>query len=224
MTKNTLDHIGDICKKLCAFNFEDGIQFDPETVITSVIKPITDYQGIQVKFKGVVDRSKVHMRIDIGFADVVYPNPVSFVFPTILPLPAPNLLGYTYESVIAEKVDAMIQLGEPNSRMKDFYDVWFLANHVSFELNELVEALKATFGRRKTTLPEQPILFRSAFIGSSLKQEQWSNFCTLSDLKIGLNFSEVILHLTQFLKPIFESIHTEKLESLHWEPHQWVWK
>ena len=54
VTNNIPDHIAAICKQLCAFNFEDGIQFDPETVATSVIKPTTDYQGVQVKFKGVV--------------------------------------------------------------------------------------------------------------------------------------------------------------------------
>jgi hypothetical protein len=137
------------------------------------------------------------MHIDIGFADAVYPKPVSFTFPTILPFPAPNLLGYTYESVIAEKVDAMIQLGEPNSSMQDFYDVWFLASHIPFELTELLKALRATFERRKTPLSEVPILFRSEFIKSSLKQEQWSNFCRLNGMATE-GFAQTVVNLALF--------------------------
>ena len=77
-----------------------------------MIRPQNDYQGVQIKFKGRVDHSKVHMRVDVGFADAVHPNPITFSFPTILEMPAPTLLGYTQESVVAEKVDAMLQLAE----------------------------------------------------------------------------------------------------------------
>jgi len=223
ITNNAPDHIAAICKKLCAFEFEDGIQFDPETVISSVIKPTTDYQGVQVKFKGVVDRSKVHIRIDVGFADAVHPKPVAFVFPTILPLPAPNLLGYTYESVIAEKVDAMIQLGEPNSRMKDFYDVWYLANRISFKMSILTEALKATLTARKTEVPESPHIFEPSFCTNSIKQEQWKNFCRQNRFEGMPEFPQLMGQLEMFLKPVLMTICRKEKRETQWISESFLW-
>jgi hypothetical protein len=108
--------------------------------------------------------------------------------------------------------------------MKDFYDVWFLANHVSFELQELVEAVKATFERRKTRLPEEPILFQSSFIGSSIKQERWSNFCRLNKLNTELEFAQMVLKLDSFLTTIFQVLRAEEISFARWMPDLWIWK
>jgi len=104
LTNNNPEHIAEICKQICLVHCNDGVLFDQETVLTSIVQPQNEYQGVRIKFKGSIDRSIVHMRIDVGFKDVVYPNPIPFSFPTILEMPTPNVLGYTQESVIAEKV------------------------------------------------------------------------------------------------------------------------
>ena len=83
------------------------------------------------------------MQIDMRFSDVVTPRPVEIDYPTILDLPAPHLRAYSRETVIAEKFEAMVKLGDLNSRMKDFFDVWALATNQRFSGPELVGAVRA---------------------------------------------------------------------------------
>src|SRR5215468_7091269 len=80
-------------------------------------------KGVRVTFMGYLENTRIPMQIDIGFGDVITPAPVEAVFPTLLDFPAPKLLAYPKESVIAEKFEAMVKLGIANSRMKDFYDL-----------------------------------------------------------------------------------------------------
>ena len=97
------------------------------------IKEDADYEGVRVTLAGLLGRTRVHMQIDIGFADAVTPSPVDVLYPTILDFPAPTLHGYPRETLIAEKFQAMVALGEINSRMKDFYDIYTLATQFDFD-------------------------------------------------------------------------------------------
>ncbi len=133
LVKNQPDYIELIFKEICKIQYDDGVIFNPDSVITNVIQAQNEYHGIQIKFKGNIDRTKVHLRSDIGFSDIVVPKPLFFSFPTILEMPQPNILGYSQESVIAEKMDAMLQLGHLNSRMKDFFDIWHLTKQTSYK-------------------------------------------------------------------------------------------
>jgi predicted nucleotidyltransferase component of viral defense system len=130
----------------------DGLDFDPATIQTERITEDADYEGIRVLFRGVLDSARVNMQIDIGFGDVVYPGPEESDLPTLLDNPAPRLLCYSRESVIAEKFEAMVKLGELNSRMKDFYDIWLLSRQFNFAGNSLAEAIRLTFERRGTVV------------------------------------------------------------------------
>ncbi|MBK6621723.1 MAG: nucleotidyl transferase AbiEii/AbiGii toxin family protein [Saprospirales bacterium] len=82
-----------------------------------------NYRGIRLQFWASLGQIREKMQVDIGFGDVVIPSPVRMRFPTLLDLPAPNIQAYSVETVISEKFHAMTQLGELNSRMKDFYDL-----------------------------------------------------------------------------------------------------
>ena len=223
LTKNRPENIAQICKELCSFDAQDGIVFDPTTIATSIIRPENDYQGVQVKFKGVLGPTKLHMRVDIGFADAVYPKPTAFVFPTILELSAPRLLGYTQESVVAEKVDAMLQLGELNSRMKDFYDVWYLAHRIPFKMSTLTEALKATLTTRKTEVPERPNIFEPSFWTHAIKQEQWKNFVRQNRFEGIPEFPQLMGELEIFLKPILVGLARKCSKDVGWSPTSFIW-
>jgi hypothetical protein len=85
---------------------------------------------------------------------VTRPSPVND-YPVLLDQPAPHLLAYTPESAIAEKYQAIVELDLPNSRMKDFHDVWTLARNLEFDGQLLSEAIRRTFERRKTKLPNR---------------------------------------------------------------------
>ena len=114
--------------------------------------------------------------VDIGFGDIVVPDAGTVLYPTILDFQAPELKGYTMESTIAEKFQAMIKLGILNSRMKDFYDIWFLSHTFDFKGEILCEAIKKTFSKRKTPIDLEGALFDPLFGIDRGKDVQWRAF------------------------------------------------
>jgi predicted nucleotidyltransferase component of viral defense system len=122
-------------------------------------------------------------------------------YPTILQMPAPQLRGYSPESVVAEKLQALVFLGSANSRMKDFYDLWVMAEQFEFDGGVLQKAIIATFQRRKTTLPkETPVGLSNTFAAEN--QAQWQAFIQRMHLKnIPESFSDVSRVIKGFLVP-----------------------
>lgn len=178
---------------------EDGIIFEPDSITTSRITEDAEYHGFRVSFRAYLDSARINMKLDIGFGDVVYPQPERLPFPTILPLPAPELLCYSRESAIAEKCQAMIKLGRLNSRMKDFFDIWLLSRQFSFNAATLGAALQLTFERRGTSLAGLGD-FSKDF--ASAKQVQWNAFRSRLRLEHAPEqFSDVLAQLTVFLQP-----------------------
>ena len=139
----------------------------------------------------------------MGFGDVVIPGVVPTTYPTLLDHPAPTIRAYSRESVVAEKLEAMVTLGISNSRMKDFYDLWVLLQR--FELNDktLRQAISATFERRRTPTPSGlPTAFTEEFAGNADKQKQWQAFLNRSGLSGGPQLVEVIAVLRERLSPL----------------------
>lgn len=105
----------------------DGLVFDRDSIRTERIAEDAVYQGIRARFLATLDSARINMQVDIGFGDVVFPEPEEADLPVLLDFPAPRLRCYSRESAIAEKFETMVKLGELNSRMKDFYDIWLLS-------------------------------------------------------------------------------------------------
>jgi predicted nucleotidyltransferase component of viral defense system len=201
---------------------EDGICFDAATLQAEQIKEEADYQGVRVLFKGNLDTAKIHMQIDIGFGDVVYPLPEKTAMPTILNLPAPELLVYSKETVIAEKFEAMVKLGSINSRMKDFYDIWMLSRQFEFEGERLAEAIRLTFSNRNTTLPVEIEAFSDEFL--NLKQIQWAAFTRrLNQEHVPVQFQDIIKGIQIFLYPLASALLNQIPAPKKWNSvNQWA--
>lgn len=175
----------------------DGLTFNPDSILTERITEEKVYPGIRIRFTGYLDSARIGMQIDISFDDVVYPGPEASVFPTILDFPAPKLLCYSPESAIAEKFEAMIQLGVLNSRMKDFYDIWFISNQLDFDGVKLAEAIRQTFERRGTMVPEEIEAFSEGFI--EVKQVQWTAFWNkLNQDHVPVSFEDIVSGVKTF--------------------------
>jgi hypothetical protein len=133
-------------------------------------------------------------------------------------MPAPRLRTYPKETVVAEKLQAMVVLGIANSRMKDFYDVAYLARHFAFEGPLLVEAIRATFRRRSTPLPSAvPMALSDAFARDREKQTQWQAFLSKSDLD-GRELGDVIGRLRAFAWPPLEAARSDARFEKTWTP------
>jgi len=161
------------------------------------------------------------MQIDIGFGDVVIPGPQEAILPTILDFPPTQLIGYSLESAIAEKFEAMVKLGELNSRMKDFYDIWLLSRQFDFMGDRLKSAISVTLKNRGTNLPAEIAAFSNSFL--AMKSGQWQAFQRrLGQENIPWDFAEIIRQVKIFLEPIVESIRSGKTSHSNWTaPGPW---
>jgi predicted nucleotidyltransferase component of viral defense system len=143
------------------------------------------------------------MQIDIGFGDAVYPEPELASFPVLLSMEAPLIRAYPREASIAEKFHAMVVLDIRNSRMKDFYDIWFMANTWTFDMAFLRKAILASFQRRGSTIPtEVPFALTEEFLNDTQKKQQWAAFVSrLNPEETAPSLEEVGAVLRKFLLP-----------------------
>lgn len=172
------DALRGIFQDVCAVAVEeDGVTFDPESVQVEPIRDDAEYGGMRVTLAGQLPGARIPVQADIGVGDAVTPGSVNVEYPVLLDGPAPALVSYPRESVVAEKYQAMVAFGIANSRMKDYYDLWVLARDYSFDSGILGLAIRNTFQRRRTTLPEEtPVGLRSDFFGDRQKVAQWRAF------------------------------------------------
>lgn len=179
---------------------DDGLSFPIEAIRGGPIKVGQRYEGVRLELLALLDRTRIHIQVDVGFGDTIVPPPLQGAFPTLLDLPAPQLRLYPRETVIAEKFHAVASLGMLNSRMKDFYDLWILSRSFGFEGESLCRALQATFQRRGTILPDDPPLgLTPAFAAKA--QGLWLAFLKKSEL-LAPDFETAILPaITTFLMP-----------------------
>jgi hypothetical protein len=177
-----------------------------------------------LKLQANLASARISIQIDVGFGDAITPAPEEITYPTLLDLPAPTLKAYPRETVVAEKFQAMVMLGIANSRMKDFYDVWTLARQFEFSGPVLCEAIRATFARRKTALPDEPPLaLTSEFTADSQKLTQWQAFLRKGKLETsGVTFPDVAESLQTFLMPPTEAVVSGKDFQMDWvAPGPW---
>mgnify|MGYP006297255223 CR=1 FL=1 len=131
---------------------DDGLRFDSERIVGEVITERAQYRGVRVRLFAYLGTARIRLQVDVGFGDALVPGPVKVCLPTVLDFPSPEVQGYTRESAIAEKYQAIVYLGVVNSRMKDFYDIWSLATRFAFDGLILAQAVQATFRQRQTAL------------------------------------------------------------------------
>jgi hypothetical protein len=181
----------------------DGIVFDPATVRGEAIREEQRYHGVRIHLTAMLGTARVPVQIDIGFWDAITPGADRVVYPSLIGLPTATLSAYPRETVVAEKYEAMVSLGIANSRMKDFYDLWVLANQFEFAGPLLARAIGATFRRRGTLLPtEPPVALTTGFATDRSKQVQWAAFVRRGRLVASIPaFDEVIALLDKFIWP-----------------------
>jgi len=151
---NGSDAIAAVFRHICAQPVaDDGVTFDIVGLQAATIADDREYSGVRVRTTAVIAGARVPIQVDIGFGDEVTPRPIEIDYPTLLDHPAPHLKAYPVETVVAEKFEALVTLGIANTRMKDFYDLWLIAQTFEFRQAVLAHAVQRTFGRRGTRLP-----------------------------------------------------------------------
>ncbi|MES2033715.1 MAG: nucleotidyl transferase AbiEii/AbiGii toxin family protein [Pseudomonadota bacterium] len=157
---------------------DDGVTFDGEGLRLEPIREGDDYGGTRLRTTATLAGARVPGIVDIAFGDSTAPGLEEIDYPVLLDQPAPQLLAYAPETVIAEKLQAMVMLGRANTRMKDFYDVWSLtAQGVGQDPARRAQAIAATFARRRTQIPAQlPDALTERFATDPEKRRRWAAF------------------------------------------------
>jgi Nucleotidyl transferase AbiEii toxin, Type IV TA system len=163
---------------------DDGMIFDPSTIVIEEIREDANYGGLRVKLLGKLGNSRCVLQLDIGYGDAVTPGPEEIIYPTILDdQPAPKLLIYPRATVAAEKIEAIVSLGMANSRMKDYFDLRALTREGALDSGQSAEAIIATFNRRGTPLPTGiPLGLSGEFAHDKAEQKQWKAFLNKNQL------------------------------------------
>ena len=195
-------------REICSVPYEeDGIIFDIEHITAQNITEFKDYHGIRLSIPVQMDTISQVMTMDIGFGDVVTPSPVCLEYPLLLEhLPVPNILAYSIETVIAEKMHAVIDLADQSSRMKDYYDLFNLLSKEKYESETLQEAIIRTFENRHTSYDANTMFFRKDFAGNSQMQTRWKAFLRKITKEADVSFFEVVTYIQTTLKPYWEKM------------------
>jgi len=219
------DRFANIFKNLCALEVEnDGIRFNADSIQIQTMKEEEKYQGIRIKLNAYLESARIPVQVDIGFGDAITPEPLTIEFPAMLEFEAPTLSVYPRETVVAEKFQAMVMLGISNSRMKDFYDIWKLANDFEFDGELLSNAIAATFDRRQTEIPASPPLcLTTEFSEDTQKINQWQAFCKKTGLDVGgRSLAAVVEQLENFLMPLSVAVANNTDFNSNW-PRGGTW-
>ncbi|MFH0938527.1 MAG: nucleotidyl transferase AbiEii/AbiGii toxin family protein [Planctomycetota bacterium] len=214
------EHMADIFQRICRMNVEnDGLTFNAESIRVMPIREEMEYHGRRVNLLAYLGQARIPVQVDIGFGDVVTPKAEMIGYPTLLKMPAPRIRACPQPTVIAEKFHAMVILGIANSRMKDFYDLYMLANRFAFDGAVLVKAVKATFRRRKTAVPSNPpMALTEEFNRDHMKNIQWNAFVRRSGANQKVpGFLKVLSLLRDFLLPIMNAAADQCPFQKNWE-------
>ena len=163
--------LADVCSVPCP---EDGVVFDARTIRVETIRQDQEYGGLRARIQGRLGQVRLLLQVDIGFGDAISPEREKQDYPTLLDLPVPRIWTYPRETLIAEKLEAMVSLGEKNTRVKDLWDIACLARRFAFDGETLRTAVAETFGRRGTALGrEEPVALLPSYYENPVRAQRW---------------------------------------------------
>lgn len=211
-------------REIAALDLGDGIVFATDSVKAEAIREDNTYGGTRIKLEGRIGAARCVLQIDVGFGDAVTPGPQSAVYPTLLgDFPAPRLRVYPVYTVIAEKYQAMVMLGQANTRMKDFFDLAVIARRTELEGATLATAIAATFARRQTALPtERPLALTRQFSEDAAKLRQWQAFLNKNRIAAA-SLGDTVALLDDLLWPPTQVAAANSQATAIWRPETLRW-
>lgn len=181
------------------------------------------YKGVEFQIIGHIKNTRTPFHVDIGIGDVIVPKAENRTIPVQLDdFERPQVSTYSLESTIAEKFDAMLQRLELNSRMKDFYDIYFLAHSFDFDGRKLQEAIYETLQNRGSAYNRDSLALVIALADDSGMQTRWRQAIRRMQLP-ELTFVEVMNTLQAFLTPIFDAVVNEGELLRMWSAENQIW-
>ena len=219
--ENSPEGVAAMVRECLAVESADGVEFSADVAV----EPITiedRYPGVRAFVETGLSGARMRLKLDIGVADIVVPEPGWVDYPTLLDMDAPRILAYRPATVIAEKFETMMSKGLLNSRVKDYYDIWMLSRAVVFDGSELADSIAATFGRRGTDVPSsRPAVLSDDYAKRSESMTQWLAFVTrlgVSGIEAPDSLVDVVDEINVFIMPPSTAAAAGQPFSLKWVP------
>jgi predicted nucleotidyltransferase component of viral defense system len=217
---NSPEAIGDTFRAILTQPVDDdGVAFDIAALEAAPIREDLEYGGVRVRTQATIAGARIPIQVDVGFGDAITPGPVEIDYPALLDAPAPHLRAYPIETVVAEKFHALAARGITNSRLKDYYDLWLIADTFELDRVPLAAAVRQTFERRETALPqEKPTGLSEAYVDAW--GAQWRTFLNRERMAAAPEqLATVVADLERFVLPLIEEAEGD----WRWKPRTgWI--
>lgn len=202
-TSNDMDQIESSIREIAGIDLQDGVSFDSKHIDIEQITEDAEYSGLRARISATAGGDRHRLQLDIGFGDSIVDGPIDLDYPAMLDFPSPNIKVYSLESAIAEKLEAIVSLGTYGSRMKDYFDVWFLISNHEIDKDRLRRAISTTFKKRNTPLEDIGFIFSDEFKSDNEKTRQWQAFLDRSSINTDKSFGQIVDEMEVFLKLMF---------------------
>ena len=176
--------------------------------------------GIRVHLPAQCGTARLSLQLDIGVGDAVWPDPVLNSYPSLLDAHTSQVFAYSRETVVAEKFEALVVLGDRNSRIKDFFDLHMLASTFEFDRRQLTESIRRTFERRGTPIPvRSPIGLTPAYWKNPSRPAQVRAFAQRAGLVTSEHVAaDITSVLADFLLPLLDDLRAGITSPGEWAP------
>jgi len=168
--------------------------------------------------KLVNTRVNNRLHLDIAVGDCIVTDPVEMEYPVLLDFEVPKIIAYSKETVVAEKLETIVKRSTANSRLKDFYDIYYLAQTTNFSLDFLSNSIKSTFINRGTPLPKETF-FPEMIKNDAGMETRWKAFVSRHGQLTDISYQELIKKLDSFTRPIIMKNQKESI----WDFNTWRW-
>ena len=198
--------IKSVFERIFSLQFDDGLEYDLETLVTKQITKQDEYQGINISVTALLGNIKIPVSIDIGFGDIIVPGRMEIDFPVLLDFDIPHIYSYSIESTLSEKFEAIVSLGLANTRFKDFYDIYVLLQSKNIDDEVLKQALVQTFSNRNTTFNDI-VVFDKNFSSDAERQKRWNAFTKKKTALMQVSFEDVVLTIKNYFGPLINELN-----------------
>lgn len=197
------DKMVSVLNEILSIDLKDRVKFD--IVSITDIREEDEYGGNKYHITGRVSSTKVNLEIDISTGDKVTPKELKFKYPLLFEDRSILINSYNIETILAEKIETILRRGKYNSRMKDYYDIYFflakLRNEI--DINILKDAIDNTFTKRDSFeyLNDYSKIIKS-IIDSDRIKTNWKSYSKKNSYANNLEVDQIMFLLNNFIKEL----------------------
>lgn len=185
----TDEQLYEVLNEILNIDVNDGVKFEIKN--SKPIRENDDYGGLKYKLLAKFDNLRVNLSIDIATGDLITPREIEYDYKMMFEDRCLKIMTYNIESIIAEKLQTVISRGILNSRMKDYYDLYYLITYEKYSKDNLKEAIIKTFKKRNTDINSIDKIIEE-IKQSEFTKELWIEYTKKHQYVKSLKFEEII--------------------------------